>query len=68
LIVIKLSELLGRKKIRQRAVADATGIRPNTISAYWHGNVQRIDVEHLDKLCKYLECEVGDIIEYVEDK
>ena len=68
MINIKVAEAMGRKKLTKKAVADATGIRPNTVSMYWHGETKRIDIEHLDKLCSLFNCQPGDLLEYVPDK
>lgn len=68
LITIKVSELMGRYRMTQKQLSDQTGIRPNTVSAYWHGTVQRVDVEHMGRLCKALNCQPGDIFEYVPDQ
>ena len=67
MINIKVAEVMGRKKLTKKAVADITGIRPNTISMYWYGDTKRIDVEHLDKLCSLFSCQPGELLEYIPD-
>lgn len=68
MIIIKVAELMGKHKLTKKAVAEATGIRPNTVSALWYGKAKRIEIEQLDKLCKVLECQPGDLFEYSPDK
>lgn len=68
MINIRIAEIMGRKRFTQKAVADMTGIRPNTISALWHGDAKRLDIEHLNKLCEVLECQPGDIFEYIREE
>lgn len=64
MIEIRISEMLGRRKMTQKALAEATGIRPNTISAMWHGKIKRLEIDHLDRICESLGCQPGELIEY----
>ncbi|MGJ0846646.1 helix-turn-helix domain-containing protein [Tissierella praeacuta] len=65
LIKIKVKELLIEHNMSQKELADATGIRPNTISAYFHNNIQRIDVDHLNEFCKVFKLkDISELIEY----
>ena len=65
MVKINLSKILGEKRITQAELSKATGIRPNTINEWYHEIVERINVEHLDRICEYLECDITDLIEYV---
>ena len=65
MIRILLSSLLGKKKWTQLKLAKVTGIRPNTINEYYHEFCSRIPVDHIDLICEALDCQVGDLIEYV---
>lgn len=68
MIKIHLSKILGEKRWTQKQLADVTGIRPSTINEWYHEIVQRINVEHLDRICEALGCEVSDLVEYVPNK
>ena len=68
MIKIHLAKLLGERKWTQKQLADITGIRPNTINQMYHEFIDRINVEHIDKICEAFACEVGDLIEYVPTK
>ena len=65
---IHISTLLGQRKMTQKELSQLTGIRPNTISNMYYETVKRIEVQHIEALCKALKCSVGDIIEYVEEE
>ena len=54
--------------LKQKQVADATGIRPATISDIYHSRMKRMDMEVLEKLCSYFECQPGDLLEFVREK
>ncbi|SDM42388.1 helix-turn-helix domain-containing protein [Sediminibacillus halophilus] len=66
-VKLRLSELLGIHKMSQKELAQKTGIRPATISAIYHEQIKRIDIDHINSLCKVLKCEPGDLIVYIED-
>lgn len=68
MIRIKLSELLGKHKMTQKALADLTDIRPATISKMYYEEVKRIDVRHLNNMCKAFNCEISELLEYIPDK
>lgn len=68
MIKIHLSRLLGERKWTQSDLARKTGIRPNTINEWYHELIERISLDHLEKICEALECEAGELIEYVPDK
>ena len=65
MIKIHLSRLLGEKKWTQADLSRKTGIRPNTISALFHEFTDRVNLQHLDKICEVLGCELHELIEYV---
>ena len=65
-IKIRISELLGIHKMSQKELADKTGIRAATISALFHEQIKRIDIDHIDSLCKVFKCEPGDIFKFTD--
>lgn len=66
MIRIVLSRLLGERRWTQADLSRATGIRAATINEYYHEMVERVNLEHLDLICKALDCEVGDLLVRVE--
>ena len=60
--------LLENKDMKQSDLARLTGIRYNTINAYYHGYIKRMNVIDLEKICDALECTLYDLIEYVPKK
>ena len=59
--------MMGKRKMNQKTLASKTGIRPNTISAYYHETLKRINIEDLNILCRVLDCDISDLLEYVPD-
>ena len=68
MIKIKLSDLLGKHKMTQKALADQTNIRPATISKMYYEESKRIDINHLNNICKAFDCEISELLEYIPDK
>lgn len=67
MVKIHLSRLLGEKRWTQADLARKTGIRPNTISEIYNELVERINIEHIDKICDALECDVSDLMEHIKE-
>lgn len=67
MIKIKLSDLLGKNKMNQKTLSTITGIRPATISKMYYEEVKRIDVKHLDNICKAFNCEISELLEFIPD-
>lgn len=67
-IKVNLSKLLGERKLRASEVSRKTGINKNTLSSLYNENVTGIRFDTLEKLCKFLDCKVGELIEYVGKK
>lgn len=68
MIRITLSRKLGEMRIKQSELSKATGIRPNTIGDLYHGMAERVSLEHLDKICEALNCDISEIIEFTPNK
>ena len=68
MIKIHLSDLLGKYRITQAELARKTGIRPATICDIYNEMCDRINIEHLDRICEVLGCDVADILEYQPNK
>lgn len=63
-----LKALLADKNMTQKELAEATGIRPPTISAICVGSVKQFPMSALDKICAVLDCQPGELLEYVPDE
>lgn len=68
MIRIYLSKILGEKRMSQAELARKTGIRPNTIGEIYNELIERINLDHLDKICAVLNCNISDLIEYIPTK
>ncbi len=60
---VKLRSLLTQKGLTQAELAQATGIRPSTISQLCNNVAVSFKFSHLELICKYLKCDLNDILE-----
>ncbi len=61
-----LSSIMGALRFRIEDIHRGTGLSRTTISKLYHDKMERIDYETLNKLCSFLGCQVGDILEFYE--
>ena len=66
--LFKLEKLLEDKKISKNKVIRETNIDFKVLKRIWSGNLTRIDITILAKLCDYLDCNITDIFEYILKK
>lgn len=64
MVVNKFAVLLAQCLLKISALAKATRISRVTLTQLYYRRTKQIDLETLDKLCDYLNCSVGDIIEF----
>lgn len=67
MIKFRTRVMLAMNDMNQKQLAEATGIRPSTISALCTGTAKHIPVDVLNKVCEALHCQPGDLIEYIPD-
>ena len=62
MIICNLAVLLAKKKLKVSDAVRATGISQSTLLRLYHDKTTRIDFETIEKLCDFLEIEVGDLL------
>lgn len=67
MIKCHLAKLMGEKKYKIIDVARATGLNRSTITLLYKESAQKVDLETIDKLCDLFGCQVGDLLEKVEN-
>ena len=66
-IVINIDMILVKRKMKSKELAERIGITPVNLSILKTGKAKGVRFETLDAICKTLECQPGDIIEYREE-
>jgi putative transcriptional regulator len=67
-IIVKLDVLLAARKVKSKELADAIGITEQNLSLIKQGKIKGFRFSTLDALCKYLDCQPGDLFSYIPVK
>ena len=59
--VCKLPILLAERKMRVADLIRGTGINKTTLHKLYNGELTRIDLDTIDRICDHLNIEVGDL-------
>ncbi|MBE6120758.1 MAG: helix-turn-helix transcriptional regulator [Erysipelotrichaceae bacterium] len=67
-IILRLDRVMADRKISLNELSEKVGISNVNLSNLKTGKVKAIRFSTLDAICKVLECQPGDILEYQDDK
>jgi putative transcriptional regulator len=67
MIVVNLDVMLARRKLRSKELAEIVDITEANLSLLKSGKVKGVRFETLDRICKALDCQPGDLLEYRPD-
>lgn len=64
-IRIKLDELIENKKISKNKLGHLAEMQRTQINNYCRNEITRLDTDVLARICTVLECDIGDLLEFV---
>ena len=67
-IIFNIDVMLAKRKMSVTELADRVGITISNISILKNGKAKAIKISTLAKLCEALDCQPGDILEFVTAK
>ncbi|AIA24679.1 XRE family transcriptional regulator [Coprothermobacter proteolyticus DSM 5265] len=67
-IRVNLDVMLAKRKMTLSELSEKVGITMANLSILKTGKAKAIRFSTLDAICRVLECQPGDILEYVEDE
>ena len=67
MIKCRLSILMGERKLRVADVARGTGLSRSTVTSLYKETAERVDLNAIDALCEFLDCDVGDLFVRTKD-
>lgn len=67
-IIVNLDTVLAQRKKRSKELAEYVGITEQNISLLKTGRVKGIRFATLNKICEFLECQPGDILQFEDDQ
>lgn len=65
-IIINLDVMLAKRKMQSKELAEKIGISNVNLSVLKTGKAKGVRFDTLEAICKALECQPGDILEYKE--
>lgn len=66
-ILINLDVVLAQRKMKSKELAEIVGITTANLSILKSGKAKAVRFSTLEAICKALDCQPGDILEYSED-
>lgn len=66
-IVVNLDVMLAKRKMKSKDLAEIIGITTANLSILKSGKAKAVRFSTLEAICKALDCQPSDILEYVED-
>jgi putative transcriptional regulator len=66
-IIVNLDVMLAKRKMRSNELAERIGITTANLSILKTGKAKAIRFSTLELICEILECQPGDIMEFIKD-
>lgn len=67
-ITITLDVMLAKRKVKSKELAEFIGITEQNLSLIKTGKIKGVRLTTLDAICRYLQCQPGDILEFNENE
>lgn len=66
-IIVNLDVMLAKRKMKSKDLAEIIGITTANLSILKSGKAKAVRFSTLEAICKALDCQPSDILEYIED-
>jgi len=66
-IIVNLDVMLAKRKMKSKDLAEIIDITTANLSILKSGKAKAVRFSTLEAICKALDCQPSDILEYVED-
>jgi len=63
-ILFMFGKVMDEKQINRNQLANRAGIRFEVADRFYNGNIERLDVDVLARVCFVLDCNVADVIAF----
>jgi putative transcriptional regulator len=67
-IIMRLDVMLAKRRMRSKSLAQAIGVTEANLSLLKSGKVNGVRFSTLAAICRALDCQPGDLMEYVPDE
>ena len=66
-IIVNVDVMLAKRKMQSKELAEILGITQANLSILKTGKAKGIRFETLEAICKALDCQPGDVLEYISE-
>ena len=66
-IVVRIDVELGRRKMSVGEFGDRAGLTPGNVAVLKNGRAKAVRFSTLEAMCRVLDCQPGDLLEWIED-
>ena len=67
-IIVNVDVMLAKRKMSSAALAEKIGITPSNLSILKTGKAKAVRFSTLESICRALDCQPGDVLEYSEEQ
>ena len=67
-IIVNIDVMLAKRKMSVTELSEKLGITMANVSILKYGKAKAVKIETINKLCKVLDCQPGDLFAYEEDE
>lgn len=67
-IIVNLDVVMAKRKMSLNELSDKVGLTLSNLSILKTGKAKAIRFSTLEAICKVLECQPGDILEYIDEE
>ncbi len=67
-IIVNVDVMLAKRKMQSKELAERLDITPANLSILKTGKAKGIRFDTLEAICQILNCQPGDVLEYVPDE
>lgn len=67
MIIIRIDVMLARRKMSVTELAEQVGITLANMSILKNGKAKAVKIETLNRICRALHCQPGDLLEWKDD-
>lgn len=68
MIIFNIDVMLAKRKMSVGELAERVGFTMANVSLLKNGKIKALKISTLDKLCRVLDCQPSDLLEYVESE
>ncbi|SMG52564.1 putative transcriptional regulator [Marivirga sericea] len=66
-IIVNIDVMLAKRKMQSKVLADKIGVTVANLSILKTGKAKAVRFSTLEAICKALDCQPGDLLEYVQN-